>query len=420
MSLTLRHLFAIVVLPLLFFSVVIPNSFQLLTGGFLVAAAVLALPLIRWSGTLSRAMLAGLLTVVVSLFYMLIGLHNGAPVIAMGQLVVIYVVSPFLWLLVSAGLLSSFDQKAIDRWSFRFTFLAFVSVGLFFYLYMTYGRGAVAIFKQNANVYISEGSSTATMFVYGSMIYLLGGLASAPGLVKGKWWALLLYASGFAVVVTSGRHALIFSIVLGFVFGIVLRRRSVDRSANVKKRPLFGKQRFVNLSITFIGCVLAVSILEHYGIISMQVLLDSFAEKLSSGGGAARTDQFFALLDGIKRTYGLGAGHGVGVEYIRDYVYPWRYENVWIATLYRVGVFGSLIYLVPFIYCGLLFFRLYRSRRMDDRDVYVLGGFLAAFLASATNPYIEAFCFQWMYVFPLVYVCYRWSDELTTRRDSRT
>jgi hypothetical protein len=124
---------------------------------------------------------------------------------------------------------------------------------------------------------------------------------------------------------------------------------------------------------------------------------------LFSGGGEARSVQASALWTGIIEAHGVGAGHGVGVPYVRSDQYPWRYELVWVATIFRVGLVGAIVYFLPFAFYIAAAVRsgLHRSLTMEDR--FLLGGFLCAFVASGTNPYIESFAFQWMYILPIVW-----------------
>jgi hypothetical protein len=46
--------------------------------------------------------------------------------------------------------------------------------------------------------------------------------------------------------------------------------------------------------------------------------------------------------------------------------------------------------------------RLALARLLPARHKFMFCGFVCAFLATNTNPYIEAFILQWMYVIPLV------------------
>jgi hypothetical protein len=46
---------------------------------------------------------------------------------------------------------------------------------------------------------------------------------------------------------------------------------------------------------------------------------------------------------------------------------------------------------------------------------FLFSAFMAAFIASNTNPYIEAFAFQWMYTIPLVALFVEYPSALERR-----
>jgi hypothetical protein len=74
-----------------------------------------------------------------------------------------------------------------------------------------------------------------------------------------------------------------------------------------------------------------------------------------------------------------------------------------LATLHRVGVFGFAIYALSFCICIFNFLKRWHQRILSEFDLFLFSGFACALVASSTNPYIEAFSFQWMYVIPIVY-----------------
>jgi hypothetical protein len=76
---------------------------------------------------------------------------------------------------------------------------------------------------------------------------------------------------------------------------------------------------------------------------------------------------------------------------------------VWLASVYRVGVIGAAVYALPFILTLAIGLRALALGRLQRDEMFLYGGFLGAFIASNTNPYVEALVFQWMYVLPTVY-----------------
>jgi hypothetical protein len=98
----------------------------------------------------------------------------------------------------------------------------------------------------------------------------------------------------------------------------------------------------------------------------------------------------------------LGSGHGIGVSYARSETFPWRYEMVWVATVFRVGLFGALVYTFIFLlYIADVLIKL-GTGALSVIDKFYFAGFISVYIASNTNPYIESVAFQWMFVFPVV------------------
>lgn len=301
---TLRRTFLNSVFVLLFLAAVIPNSLQLMTAIGMVLCFFLALPLVTWNVGLRRALFVYLLTVIVTVFYTIVGISSGAPFEAVIQTLIIYVISPVLWLVIAAGLAKTATDDQIISWFTKLGVFSVLSVGLFFFLYFSGGPRAVAFFKESANIYVNDGSSHATMFVYGSLIFFAGGFFAAPGIVRNRLTRFLLLGGLFAAVITSGRSALILSLPVGLILGLLLMPRvsnGVDRIGRSSVKASRG------LLLAAVGVVPVVFFLDFYWGVNIGAVLDPFAEKILSGGGAARTRQAAALLGGVVDSNGLGA-----------------------------------------------------------------------------------------------------------------
>jgi hypothetical protein len=118
--LTARSLFIGASVLLLFLSVVIPNSLQLPTAGMLAVCFLCALYGFRMVPGLKTIFLFYACSVMVTLIYIAVGFLNDAPWIAAAQVITIYVVSPMLWVFISAGdavLLQRGDLfRAVSHW----------------------------------------------------------------------------------------------------------------------------------------------------------------------------------------------------------------------------------------------------------------------------------------------------------------
>lgn len=408
--LTVRHLFLTMAFVLLLLTVVVPNSLQLTSAVVLVLTFLLALPGLRIRPGFRALLALYACTVIVTLFYMAVGGLHDAPAEAMRQVTLIYIVSPLLWTIVADGLLRQLGTDRLIGWFVLLSLLCAVSVGLFFYLYLTRGAAAVSFFFQGANVNLNEGFSGATMHVYGSLIFLCGGFFGSPELIRSRLLRLALLAMLLVCALTSGRTALILAVPLGWFLGLLLTPRTTiqPHRSSILRIIRYGVPMVVAVAI-------ALMLLDAYTQISLSKVLDAVTTKLASGGGPARVEMTRSLFAGILANDGLGSGHGVGVAFVSDAEYPWRYELVWLATLYRVGMLGTLVYALPFLLYIVAVIRLAIGRRLPPRHKFMFCGFVCAFLGTNTNPYIEAFVFQWMYVIPLVALAIEYPLALRAR-----
>ena len=399
-SITRRHLFLLAALGLLFLSVVIPNSLPVPTAVMLGLTAVLALPGFRLGLGFKKLRALYVCTAMITVIYTAVGYLNDAPPEAAAQMLVIYIVSPLLWMLVAAGLMRAPGPERLVDWFTWLTVLACASVALYFYLYFHYGADAVSFFfKGQANINLQGGFAGAIMHVYGSLIFLAGGFYSSPELIRSRLLRMAVLAMIFVCAVTSGRSALILAIPVGWLLGRLLGPRTLGFHRSLSS-PL---SRMIKVGLPMlVGMVAVAVLLETYTSIRLEVIYDSFVDKISSGGGTSRVGMAGSLFQGILDNGGIGAGHGKGVSFVSSAEYPWRYELVWLATIYRVGLLGAAVYAFPFIVYIVRVLRLAGAKRLPPHHKFLFCAFVAAFIASNTNPYIEAFAFQWMYTIPLV------------------
>lgn len=395
-SVATQTVFAIAAFLLLLFSVVLPNSAQSVTACLMIVCFLLSLQMMTVCRPLLRLGYLYLCGVVVTLFYLIVGLYHGAPLIAVRQVIIIYVISPMLWIFIAVGILQVVGIVRLIRWFVLFGVLGCISVALFLGLFLCFGPGAVSIFKEDAVLDIGNGYVAATMFVYGSLIFICGGFFSAPELIGGRTkqaWFLILLAM---VALTSGRSALMLSIPIGLALGWLLPSAGAT-SHRIRES---GKRNGGKVAWVFaVGAALGALYIAN---VDVSHTLELFWKKLLSGGGEARVNQTAALFNATMDAYGAGAGHGVGVYYVRNDEFPWRYEAVWVATVFRVGVIGAFVYLLPFLWYAVRTLRLARAGELLPSQKFMFSGFVCAFLAANTNPYIESFSFQWMYVIPIV------------------
>lgn len=389
-----QGLFFVALLLLLFLSVVFPNSFReislvmmlLAFAGSFYFVSIKCLDPIYWMFFAASS--------IVTILYVLIGVINDAPSAALYMVPFVYVVTPLIWTFVLAAILSVRTVEYVIKLLIWMTVASGLTVAAFFYLFENYGKEAVGFFinTDNANVNLTDGNAGATMHVYGSLIFLSAAFFAAPSVVKNVFLRFLLFFIITIVAVTSGRSALMLSVLIGLFVGLFVGESSF------KKKSI--NMLYYFMALIFLLLLLPV-VLGLYQIDLFNIINNMFDE-VSSGGGEERIGQADALLEGAYSTYFFGSGHGVGVDFLRSEDHPWRYELVWFATLHRVGIFGSIIYLAPFVFYLFSTVRVLSFRGLTKSEGYFFAGFLAAFVSSNTNPYIEAYPFQWMYILPLV------------------
>lgn len=395
--LTVRHLFTGVAFVLLLLTVVVPNSLPVPTAAVMGLAFLLAVPGMRFTLGFKNLLALYACSAMVTVIYLVVGGMHGAPFIGLVQVAAVYIVTPFLWIIIADGLRRAIGVERIIDWFIVLSLLCALSVALFFYLYLTRGAAAVEFFFQGANLNLNEGFAGATMHVYGSMIFLCGGFFSSPELIKRRTLRFALLAMLLIAAITSGRSALILSIPMGACLGWMLSSRTTEH----RGKPAI--VRFMQYGVpSLVALIVTLYVLEAYTQVRVSAVLNIVFNKLASGGGTERTEMSRSLYAAILDNGGLGSGQGVGVNYVSDPIHPWRYEVVWIASIFRVGLLGAFIYVLPFLIYVLGVAKLAIDRRLPAHHKFLFSGFVCAFLATNTNPYVEAFSLQWMYVFPLV------------------
>jgi hypothetical protein len=381
-------------------TVVVPNSFKAVAGASIVIVALLAL--VNAGGSIMRnpvfryAAAMGLVTVL----YILVGAMNGAPQEAINQVSLIYLLFPAFWCVICVYIVSRYPAETLVRWFIAFLLLSAISIAYYFWAFNTLGAYAVEFLVENPNVDIrEEGYVAAIMYVYGSLIFMVAGLLASPTVIKSLPLRLVTILIAAVSAFTSGRSALILAVGVGVLVGMGhnLAGRGGRLNFNILARALF--------FLVFVLGLMAMVILLFRALLGIDLLLsiDILFEKLMSRGGAGRSEQSYALIDGIAANWGLGSGHGIAVGYIVDMNYPWRYEMIWLASAFRVGIFGSAIYALPFVIVLVSGgSRLIRGS-LSPAERFLYAGFFCSFLTSNTNPYIEGFVFQWMFILPLAY-----------------
>jgi hypothetical protein len=379
--------------------VVIPHSLQVITAGLLAITATMSLFVLRGATRLSYVGGCYVLGVLVTSFYLMVGMRNGAPPVAVLQTVLIYVLSPLMWMVILSAAIQLIGVERITRYLIVLAWLCCLSVALFFFLYLNYGRGAVTFFIENPNINLTRGFSGATMNVYGSLIFLSAAIFATPEMVEKRWASVALLGALAVAALTSGRSALILASLVGLMIGIMVRHFDRRRDATTAGTRA-GWLRYIWVVVPVAGLILLLD--RQIEEVDLTVIVNTFWEKLIAGGGTERLDQNAALWQGIRDTNGLGAGHGIGAAVQRNEFYPWRYENVPLAVIFRTGIAGAAVYALPFVIYFAKSIREILAGTLTRHDKFMFAGLVGSVLAAPTNPYIESFIFQWMFILPLL------------------
>lgn len=384
----MRRLFLFFVFVIMINAVVLPNAQQALLAGALGMGSLLAL-CYNARVNISAVMLFAS-SWIVTLIYMMVGSINGAPSVALVQTVVIYIVSPLLWILVIDRAWYVLGVDAIVNGFAALAILASISVGIYMFLFLNFGPQAVSFFGERANVHVDDGYSGVVMHVSGSLIYLGAAFAASPDVLKSKKVGYLVVLMIALASISSGRTLAIIGLVIGASYYFI---SDIQR---LLPRLIVTGPAFVVIGFS------VMYFMDYFLGVDVFQLLERHFNKVA-GGDIERPAQINALMSGAYDSWFLGAGHGIGVDYIRSNTFPWRYESVMVALLFKLGILGLLVVMMPVIYSLYILFRKQLSGRLNKYDTFFGASLIAVTVAALTNPYPEAFAFQWMYLVPVYY-----------------
>lgn len=373
--------------------IVTPNAFKEVMA---LSLSILAVLYFRRIARVPRTILVIYsISALLTLFYLLIGVWNGAPEEAVRQVIIIYIFSPLLWIAAINGAMISFGTSVIIRWIIALGILGVASQAFFVWAFLNNAfLDLITLLSVDPNVHYADGYFGVAMFVFGALIFVSGAIFAAPEVIKSlPLRSLVLIIFGVSAL-TSGRSALILAVFVGLLIAFFPVRGSITRRAS-------------GMLFSFIGiplmAYLAIFYLYVYAEIDVGIAVSNLWFKLANMGGDIRAEYAPLLLLRAAESFFLGSGHGIGVEIVVNESFPWRYEIIALATLHRVGLIGLFVYSLPIIIALYFAAHCFFSGRLSPEGRFVLGGFASSVIAASTNPYIEAVVFQWMYIFPVLY-----------------
>lgn len=370
-----------------FLFLVVPNALRIIKLPFLLLLLIIA-----YSNTkiTKNQLIFFVLLAIVTQLYLLVGMNKTTNfTTASQQAWIIYVVFPVIWTIIGNFVFKFYSSDLILKKYIQLGLWGCISVYLAYTaFFLGYGE-YVKVLVENPNAVITGNVFAITLNVFGSLIPIAASLGFASSLYKkGKF--ILLFIVYIITAAISGRSAFILSAFIGIFFFFISDKKILK-----------------NLFIIGISAILLFIILLYFNLEIKESIL-FFIEELTSGGGDERNEQTKLLLKGIIDTNCLGAGHGVGIDYIRNYDFPWRYENLILSIIYRVGILGFLVYAYPFIYSGYIYLNILKMKSTNLYDKFFFWGTSVFILVNFTNPYLESFEFQIPYYFTYCYFINRY------------
>jgi hypothetical protein len=386
---------------------VIPASHQFERGIFLSAllfSYVYYVSQFGWKLD-KRIFFVGLSSVVVSVFYIALGVYFNAP----GAIAVstVYLIWPILYLFF-IGVFSDMEYyRDLPKVIIVGTFLVTaILIGL---VLETAGLTSIPfsgfLGKDTCSVAIYDGGFMVSTLNVSTFIFAIPFLmthvllpAELSSLSRG-WrkftWLVLVLSIG--MMAFTGRRALYLDILATpiFIFVFVMLSRL---------RKEFNFKKFIILLLFLF--IIPLSLVVLFGSsISDRVndFLLAFDSDMVNRGFADRNEQAHALMNGLLQSPVFGHGHGsFSAASIRDIDQPWAYELSYLALLYQVGLFGFAVYSFCILWLFYMLVRMLRKRVVQPSEILPWLVATSAFLAAnATNPYLAKFDYLWVIFMPV-------------------
>lgn len=228
--------------------------------------------------------------------------------------------------------------------------------------------------------------------------------ASAPA---SRFWLWTALVAGGAVVLMSGRRALLLVVsmapLLALAFRQLLPRAERRSSRRVMLGTIAGGSAAALALILYLQAVYGFSLLTVWRMFLQGF---DFGRDVSA---TARSNQLVALLTEWGNAPLLGAGHGASAAgSVRSVDMPWAYELSYAALLFHTGLLGFVAYssAVVWIYAegvGVI-------RDGGPRASYMLAvlvGLTCFLVGNATNPYLEKYDLMWVIFLPIALINHR-------------
>lgn len=375
---------------LAFCVLIFPNSFQLLTAVLLVGINFLIF--IETKENIIKPYFIFCWGILSSIFIFFIAMSDLKFQFKI-ELFLKYVFFPILWINIFSYLKQNVEIDKITRVLFVFLFLSFLSVIILYFL-MLNGYNYVEYFFKDPNI-DADYHIGFTLHVYGNQIFFAAGVFILPQITKSKLIEFLMIFLFVVVAFISARTALIAALAGGmglYYLNYLLSKRY--------RTPLLYLIIFVVAFFIFDSFTRA-----NLNYSFFDYLKNGSIDEVMNLGGVERTSQTSLMVDKIiENPWGIGFGN-IGIE--RNADRDFKYEVLILVTVLQYGIIPFtliVLTLVP-VFKNFFFFT-----KIDNYRKFYLAGFVSIITFSFTNPYLESFCFQWMFFAPLVFLI-DFSDE---------
>ncbi len=401
---------------LFFLMLFVPTSYQVVKAPMLVVLVLLVA-----AGSLVRGRLRLHPTVLlwtvfmmcVGLAFMIRGMMAGAP----GALRVgtVYL----LWPLVYTVLVAGAGSWTILRGLARTMIVATLAIALYGMSYILHVVGWLPAFLYlpvdlGQEIGLYRGFIELNLYNLSSLLFLVPFViavlmtwpdrGTAPA---GRLWLWAALVAGGALVLLSGRRALLLVVSLAPLF-VFFFRAGLPQLDRLRGRPVMVRT-LVGAGVACLALTLYLQAVYNFSLVTVwRMFLQGFdfSRDISA---TARSQQLGALLTEWAGAPLLGAGHGASAAgSVRSVEMPWAYELSYAALLFHTGLIGFLAYTAAVVWIYADGLRVVRGGGVVGAYMLALLVALSCFLiGNATNPYLEKYDLMWVIFLPVA-VINRW------------
>lgn len=357
---------------------------------------------------------------IVSFFFVLRGFLEGTP--GATHAAQIYVIWPLIYLVLVAGASRTRILKGLQQ----VLILSTIFIGIQGGVYLLTSLGVLSENRyaellwlrwEDQSVGLHEGYIGMQFPGLNSLPFLLpfalATLATrvspgTPGAVRkvGLWLACY---SGLFMMVASGRRALILITMLAPLLTWFF---TYFKPTSERHLTGYSLVRFIVILVLPVAIfAVGVNLVHQF---DMQNLFGRVSEGFDFGattvdeGGAARHQQYSALLRGWYENPLLGAGHGASAYgSIRSEQRPWEYELSYLALLFQCGVLGFIAYASGVVWIYRKGIEVIRFGGALGQDMLpLLVGMTSYLVVNSVDPYLSRFDGIWAIFLPLAFINY--------------